>query len=100
MPVFPQSTQSSPDRQGNCNYNVCYYPEHWPETMWEDDLERMLESGIEVIRIAEFAWTLTEPAEGCFTFAFFDRFLDLCREKGMKVIFAYHGKILIRRESS
>ena len=66
---------------------VCYYPEHWPETMWEDDLERMLESGIEVIRIAEFAWTLTEPAEGCFTFAFFDRFLDLCREKGMKVIF-------------
>lgn len=66
---------------------VCYYPEHWSETMWEDDLERMLESGIEVIRIAEFAWTLTEPAEGCFTFAFFDRFLDLCREKGMKVIF-------------
>lgn len=34
---------------------VCYYPEHWSETMWEDDLERMLESGIEVIRIAEFA---------------------------------------------
>jgi len=21
---------------------VCYYPEHWPENLWEDDLERML----------------------------------------------------------
>ena len=36
---------------------TCYYPEHWPETMWKEDLERMLEAGIEVIRIAEFAWT-------------------------------------------
>lgn len=66
---------------------VCYYPEHWPETMWETDLARMLESGIEVVRVAEFAWSLTEPEEGRFTFCFFDRFLDLCQEKGMKVIF-------------
>lgn len=66
---------------------VCYYPEHWPEAMWADDLERMLECGIQVIRIAEFAWNLTEPAEGVFTFDFYDRFLDLCQEKGMKVIF-------------
>ena len=43
---------------------VCYYQEHWPETMWETDLARMLESGIEVIRVAEFAWSLTEPEEG------------------------------------
>ncbi|MGE8488856.1 MAG: beta-galactosidase, partial [Paraburkholderia nemoris] len=20
---------------------VCYYPEHWPESMWEDDARRM-----------------------------------------------------------
>lgn len=66
---------------------VCYYPEHWPEDMWEADLERMLECGIEVVRIAEFSWSLTEPAEGRFTFDFYDRFLDLCQEKGMKVIF-------------
>ena len=36
---------------------TCYYPEHWPEKLWRDDLRRMLEAGIEVIRIAEFAWT-------------------------------------------
>ena len=66
---------------------TCYYPEHWPESMWEADIRRMLESGIEVIRIAEFAWSKTEPVEGQFTFDFFDRFLDLCDRHGMKVIF-------------
>ena len=65
---------------------TCYYPEHWPESMWKEDLLRMLDTGIEVIRIAEFAWNKTEPEEGVFTFDFFDRFLDLCEETGMKVI--------------
>ena len=55
---------------------TCYYPEHWPEEMWEEDLQRMLASGIEVIRIAEFAWSKIEPREGEFTYEFFDRFLE------------------------
>jgi beta-galactosidase len=66
---------------------VCYYPEHWPENLWEDDLERMLDHGLEVIRIAEFAWNKFEPEEGVFTFDFFDRFLELAYKKGMRVIF-------------
>ena len=66
---------------------VCYYPEHWDESLWESDLDRMLSAGITVVRIAEFAWSITEPEEGVFRFDFFDRFLDLCLKKGMKVIF-------------
>ncbi len=66
---------------------TCYYPEHWPKSLWREDLERMLEAGIEVIRIAEFAWSKVEPREGEFTFEFFDEFLDLAQEVGMKVIF-------------
>ncbi len=66
---------------------VCYYPEHWPQDMWAADLDRMSECGIRVVRIAEFSWNLTEPSEGVFTYDFYDRFLDLCQEKGMKVIF-------------
>ena len=66
---------------------TCYYPEHWPETLWKEDLQRMLDTGIEVIRIAEFAWSKVEPVEGTYTFDFFDRFLDLAEEVGMKVIF-------------
>ncbi len=66
---------------------TCYYPEHWPKSMWREDLERMLRTGIEVIRIAEFAWSKVEPTEGHFTYEFFDEFLDLAEEVGMKVIF-------------
>lgn len=66
---------------------TCYYPEHWKESLWEDDLNRMLEHGIEVVRIAEFAWNKIEPQEGVFTYEFYDRFLDLAAQKGMKVIF-------------
>ncbi len=66
---------------------TCYYPEHWDKKLWKEDLERMLENGIETIRIAEFAWNKFEPEEGIFTYEFFDEFLDLAKEKGMKVIF-------------
>ncbi len=66
---------------------VCYYPEHWPKEMWRDDLRRIRESGISVIRIAEFAWTIFEPVEGTFSFDFFDEFLAVAEEEGIKVIF-------------
>ncbi len=66
---------------------VCYYPEHWPQSMWEEDLDRMLDHGIEVIRIAEFAWNKFEPKEGVFTFDFFDEFVQLAHQKEMKLIF-------------
>ena len=66
---------------------VCYYPEHWEERLWQDDLRRMKESGIEWVRIGEFAWSKIEPREGEFTFDFFDRFLDLCEKEGIRVIF-------------
>lgn len=66
---------------------TCYYPEHWDESLWRDDLKRMLDCGIEVIRIAEFAWSKIEPEEGKFTYDFFDNFLNLAYEMGIKVIF-------------
>ncbi len=66
---------------------VCYYPEHWPEEMWADDLRRMKEYGIEVVRIAEFAWNKFEPAEGEYSYDFFDRFLAVAHQAGIKAIF-------------
>ena len=65
---------------------TCYYPEHWDKKLWEEDLNRMKQVGIGTIRIAEFAWSKVEPTEGCFTFDFFDEFLDLCEKLNMQVI--------------
>lgn len=66
---------------------VCYYPEQWEESLWENDLNRMLEMGIKTVRVAEFAWNVFEPHDGEFTFDLFDRFLALAEKTGMKVIF-------------
>lgn len=65
---------------------VCYYPEHWPESLWEDDFGRMKEMNISYIRIAEFAWTIFEPEEGVYRFELFDNVLDLAHRYGLKVI--------------
>ena len=65
---------------------VCYYPEHWPESIWEDDLRRMKESGIQTLRVGEFAWSLFEPREGEYDFSLIDRFLDLAQKHGMRII--------------
>ncbi len=66
---------------------VAYYPEHWERSLWEDDVTRMLEHGLDTLRIAEFAWALLEPREGEFAVDYFDDFLAICHRLGMKVIF-------------
>lgn len=65
---------------------VCYYPEHWNETLWDDDFRRMRELGFSVIRMAEFGWAIMEPEEGVFNFELFDRALDSAHRHGLKVI--------------
>lgn len=65
---------------------VCYYPEHWQESLWEDDFRRMRELHMSVIRVAEFAWSIFEPEEDVFRFDFFDRVLDLANKYNLQVI--------------
>ncbi len=74
-------------RWEHLSLGTCYYPEHWDQKLWKEDLQRMLDCGIETIRIAEFAWSKVEPREGEFTYEFFDAFLETVKETGMKVIF-------------
>jgi beta-galactosidase len=66
---------------------TCYYPEHWDESLWKDDLTRMKKNGIAAVRIAEFAWNKFEPTEGDYRFDFFDRFLREAELADMGVIF-------------
>ncbi|MDR0639192.1 MAG: beta-galactosidase [Spirochaetaceae bacterium] len=66
---------------------TCYYPEHWERGLWKDDLSRMKKHGIAAVRVAEFAWNKVEPAEGQYTFGFFDDFLETAGAADMAVIF-------------
>lgn len=65
---------------------VCYYPEHWPEDMWENDAERMADAGIKWVRIGEFAWSRIEPSEGQFKWEWLDRAVQVLADAGLKII--------------
>lgn len=64
---------------------VCYYPEHWPEDIWAEDAQRMVESGLTWVRIGEFAWTRLEPSPGDLHFNWLDRAIDTLGAAGLKV---------------
>lgn len=65
---------------------VCYYPEHWPETLWDTDAARMAEVGIKVVRIGEFAWSRMEPSEGNLQLEWLIRSMDVLGRHGLEVI--------------
>ncbi len=65
---------------------TAYYPEHWDASLWEDDILRMKEHGINMLRIGDFAWGKFEPTEGEYHIGYFDDFLGLCEKHKMEVI--------------
>lgn len=65
---------------------VAYYPEDWPEEEIDRDIIRMKEIGVNVVRIAEFAWHRMEPKPGEFDFSFFHRVVDKMCAAGIGVV--------------
>ena len=63
-----------------------YYPEDWDESEIDSDIEKMLECGFNVVRIAEFAWHKSEPREGEISFTWLHKVVDKMREAGIGVI--------------
>jgi beta-galactosidase len=65
---------------------VDYYPDQTPESLWEEDARMMAEFGITNVRVAEFAWSLMEPSEGKFEFAWLRHAIDILQKHGIVVI--------------
>lgn len=65
---------------------VDYYPEQWDPSLLETDLDRIVELGCNIIRIAEFSWHLMEKSEGSYDFRFFDRVIEKAKERGLKIL--------------
>ena len=65
---------------------VCYYPEHWPEDLWEQDAAEMVATGIEWVRIGEFAWSRYEPNPGEYHWDWLRKSLDILGKAGLKVV--------------
>jgi beta-galactosidase len=65
---------------------VDYYPEHWPEARWATDAALMRDAGLQVVRLAEFAWAKMEPAAGAFEWDWLDLAVETLAAAGLQVI--------------
>ncbi len=83
---FSSTTNSQPEKFDNILYGAAYYHEYMPSERLEEDVRLMKEAGISVVRVGESSWSLFEPREGEFEFAWMDRIIDKMHEAGIKVI--------------
>lgn len=63
-----------------------YYPEHWPETRWPEDIRLMQEAGFTVVRVGEFAWSSFEPSAGEFRLDWLERVIDQLSAAGIATV--------------
>lgn len=74
------------DKFENILYGVAYYHEYMISERLDRDVEMMKKAGISVVRLGESTWSLFEPREGEFEFAWMDRVIDKMHKAGIKVI--------------
>lgn len=78
-----QAAQSTPSE---VLLGVDYYPDQTAESWWEEDARMIAETGFTNVRVAEFAWSLMEPSEGKFDFAWLHRAVVTLQKHGIQVI--------------
>ncbi|MGE9291249.1 MAG: beta-galactosidase [Puniceicoccales bacterium] len=67
-------------------FGAPYYPEHWSGKDREEDPQRMADAGVNVVRMAEFAWDRIEPQPNQFDFSLFDDTIEKMASHGIQTI--------------
>lgn len=74
----------------NVLYGAAYYNEYMPAELGpgrlDKDVALMKQAGISVVRMGESTWSLWEPEDGHFEYAWMDRVVDAMTKAGIKVI--------------
>ncbi len=65
---------------------AAYYPEMWEESEIEKDIQRCKETGINCLRIGEFAWEKMEPKESEFDLPWLEKIVDKLYENGIYTV--------------
>jgi len=90
-------------------YGVAFYEEYMPQDRLEKDVALMSQAGINVVRVGESTWSLWEPEDGRFEFAWMDRIVERLARAHIRVIlgtptysippwmFKEHPEILVTR---
>ncbi len=83
---FPGIVSAQVPKMDNVLYGAAYYQEYMPADRLAEDLKLMKGSGMSVVRLGESTWSLFEPREDEFDFAWMDRIIDGLHANGIKVI--------------
>lgn len=67
-------------------YGAAYYPEYEPYDRLDADIRLMKAADLNVVRMGESTWSLWEPEDGHFQYAWMDRAVDALGNAGIKVI--------------
>ena len=70
-------------------YGAAYYNEYMPgdqDARLEKDVAMMKAAGLNVVRMGESTWSLWEPEDGKFEYAWMDHIVDAMGKAGIKVI--------------
>lgn len=65
---------------------TAWYPEQWPESRWEEDLELMEAAHVKFVRVGEFAWSRMEPSEGKYDFEWLERAISAAARHHIAVV--------------
>ncbi len=99
----------APDKMDTFLYGAAFYEEYMPEDRLEKDVQLMQQAGINVVRVGESTWSLWEPEDGRFEFAWMDRIIERLARAHIRVVmgtptysippwmFKEHPEILVTR---
>ena len=79
-------SSAAPGSMSNVLYGAAYYNEYKPYERLDKDVALMKDAGINVVRMGESTWSLWEPEDGHFEYAWMDRVVDAMGKAGIKVI--------------
>jgi len=65
---------------------AAWYPEQWPESQWDSDLQLMQDAHMNVVRVGEFAWSTLEPSEGRYDLDWLARAIALAARHHIAVV--------------
>jgi beta-galactosidase len=65
-----------------------YNPEQFPETIWDEDVELMKETGVNIATLPVFGWGNLQPNEDTWTFDWLDKVIEKLHQGGIKLCLA------------
>jgi beta-galactosidase len=109
VPLAMAAQNFSPAKMDTVLYGAAFYEEYMPEDRLDKDVELMQQAGISVVRVGESTWSVWEPQDGHFEFAWMDRIVERLARAHIRVImgtptysippwmFKEHPEILVTR---